>query len=161
MMDHMEEQPQPHPGCAEKWDFNWLLHRAAQRVGTAYANEIANYGVSIRGQLILQSLANEGLQRTQLKLGAMLGLDKTTLTSELDKLERAGLLVRVPDPNDRRVRTPVITDKGAELQKQATEALGEIERAYRARFTDEEMAVIRKVLVSLSDGEAPVHGSCI
>ncbi len=138
-MDHMEEE-QPIAACVEKWDFNWLLHRATQRVGSAFADEIAKHGISLRGQLILQALANEETQRTQLALGAMLGLDKTTLTSELDKLERVGLIMRIPDPNDRRVRTPMITDKGRELQKQAGDALAEVERAYRARFTAEEMA---------------------
>ncbi|WP_089959670.1 MarR family winged helix-turn-helix transcriptional regulator [Lentzea xinjiangensis] len=157
----MEEEPQLHHACAEKWDFNWLLHRATQRVGAAFAEEIAKFGVSVRGQLILQTLANEEAQRTQLKLGAMLGLDKTTLTSELDKLERAGLVTRVPDPNDRRVRTPVITDRGRELQKQAGDALAEVERAFRARFTHEEMTVIRQALIDLANSETPVHGSCL
>lgn len=159
-MDHMEEQ-QPIPACMEKWDFNWLLHRAAQRVGAAFAEETARFGVSPRGQLVLQALANDEGQRTQLKLGAMLGLDKTTLMSELDKLERAGLILRVPDPKDRRVRTPMITDKGRELQKQAGDALAEVERGFRDRFTREEMAVIRRALINLADGEAPVHGSCL
>ncbi|PWK82178.1 DNA-binding MarR family transcriptional regulator [Lentzea atacamensis] len=156
----MEEQ-QPIPACMEKWDFNWLLHRAAQRVGAAFAEKTAKFGVSPRGQLVLQALANDEGQRTQLKLGAMLGLDKTTLMSELDKLERAGLILRVPDPKDRRVRTPMITDKGRELQKQAGDALAEVERAFRDRFTREEMAVIRRALINLADGEAPVHGSCL
>ena len=160
-MGHMEAELQPHRGCMEKWDFNWLLHRATQRVGASFAEEVAKFGVSVRGQLVLEALANEEAARTQLKLGAMLGLDKTTLTSELDKLERAGLIVRVPDPKDRRVRTPMITDKGRELQKQARDALIELERAFRARFTDEEMAVVRRALISLADGEVPLHGSCI
>jgi MarR family transcriptional regulator, organic hydroperoxide resistance regulator len=159
-MDHMEVQ-QPIAACVEKWDFNWLLHRAAQRVGATFADEIAKFDISLRGQLVLQALSNVEGTRTQLKLGAMLGLDKTTLMSELDKLERAGLIVRVPDPNDRRVRTPMITDKGRELQKQAGNALAEVERAFRARFTDQEMAVLRRALGVLADGEAPVHGSCI
>ncbi|WP_191302050.1 MarR family winged helix-turn-helix transcriptional regulator [Lentzea cavernae] len=157
----MEEQPELVEACLEKWDFNWLLHRATQRVGAAYAEEIAKFGVSLRGQLVLQALANEEIQRTQLKLGAMLGLDKTTLTSELDKLERAGLVQRVPDPNDRRVRTPVITDKGRELQKEAGDALAEVDRAFQARFTHQEMAIIRRALQDLSRGEGPMHGSCI
>ncbi|GHH48129.1 MarR family transcriptional regulator [Lentzea cavernae] len=160
-MGHMEEQPELVEACLEKWDFNWLLHRATQRVGAAYAEEIAKFGVSLRGQLVLQALANEEIQRTQLKLGAMLGLDKTTLTSELDKLERAGLVQRVPDPNDRRVRTPVITDKGRELQKEAGDALAEVDRAFQARFTHQEMAIIRRALQDLSRGEGPMHGSCI
>ncbi|MDX8052801.1 MarR family transcriptional regulator [Lentzea sp. BCCO 10_0798] len=157
----MEEQSEVIEACLQKWDFNWLLHRATQRVGAAYSDEIAKFGISLRGQLVLQTLANEEIQRTQLKLGAMLGLDKTTLTSELDKLERAGLIVRVPDPNDRRVRTPVITDKGRELQKEAGDALAEVERAFHSRFSPEEMAIIRKALQDLSRGEGPVHGSCI
>lgn len=157
----MEEQPDLVEACVEKWDFNWLLHRATQRVGAAYAEEIAKFGISLRGQLVLQALANEELQRTQLKLGAMLGLDKTTLTSELDKLERAGLVQRVPDPSDRRVRTPVITDEGRELQKEAGDALAEIDRAFQARFTHQEMVIIRKALQDLSRGEGPMHGSCM
>ena len=157
----MEEQPELVEACLEKWDLNWLLHRATQRVGAAYADEIAKFGISLRGQLVLGALANEEAQRTQLKLGAMLGLDKTTLTSELDKLERIGLVMRVPDPNDRRVRTPMITDKGRELQKEAGDALAEVERAFHSRFTAEEMAVIRKALQDLSRGEGPMHGSCI
>jgi DNA-binding MarR family transcriptional regulator len=160
-MEHMEEQPELIEACLEKWDLNWLLHRATQRVGAAYADEIAKFGISLRGQLVLGALANEEAQRTQLKLGAMLGLDKTTLTSELDKLERIGLVMRVPDPNDRRVRTPMITDKGRELQKEAGDALAEVERAFHSRFTAEEMAVIRKALRDLSRGEGPMHGSCI
>ncbi|WP_394613271.1 MarR family winged helix-turn-helix transcriptional regulator [Lentzea sp. JNUCC 0626] len=157
----MEEQPELIEACLAKWDINWLLHRAAQRVGASFAEEITKFGISLRGQLVLQALANEEVQRTQLKLGAMLGLDKTTLTSELDKLERAGLVMRVPDPNDRRVRTPVITDKGRALQKEAGDALAEVERAYQARYSAEEMAVIRKVLQDLSRGEGPLQGSCI
>lgn len=157
----MEEQPELVEACLEKWDLNWLLHRATQRVGAAYADEIAKFGISLRGQLVLGALANEEAQRTQLKLGAMLGLDKTTLTSELDKLERIGLVMRVPDPSDRRVRTPMITDKGRELQKEAGDALAEVERAFHSRFTAEEMALIRKALQDLSRGEGPMHGSCI
>ncbi|MFD5828057.1 MarR family winged helix-turn-helix transcriptional regulator [Lentzea sp. NPDC060358] len=156
----MEERPL-HNACAEKWDFNWLLHRAAQRVGSSFAEEVAKHGISVRGQLVLQALANEELQRTQLKLGAMLGLDKTTLTSELDKLERTGLVQRVPDPSDRRVRTPVITPEGVELQRKVGMALADVERSYHERFSAEEMAVLRRALISLADGEGPVHGSCI
>lgn len=160
-MGHVEEQPELVEACVEKWDFNWLLHRATQRVGAAFAEEIAKFGISLRGQLVLQALANEEIQRTQLKLGAMLGLDKTTLTSELDKLERAGLVMRVPDPSDRRVRTPVITDKGRELQKEAGNALADVDRAFQSRFSHQEMLVIRKALQDLSRGEGPMHGSCI
>ena len=47
--------------------------------------------------------------RTQLALGHALGLDKTTVTSLLDRLEADGLIVRSLDPHDRRARIPEIT----------------------------------------------------
>src|SRR5438477_11064796 len=88
-------------------DLNWLLHRAARRLGEALDSVAQQHGVGIRGQLVLTALIEEP-GRTQLALGAALGLDKTTLTSTLDKLEQAELVVRRPDPQDRRVRIPEV-----------------------------------------------------
>ena len=46
---------------------------------------------------------------TQGELEKELELDKTTLMSQLDRLERMGLVVRRSDPRDRRARIPEIT----------------------------------------------------
>ena len=146
--------------CAEKFDLNWLLHRAAQKLGSAFQDEALGHGVSIRGQLVLQALASDDFQRTQLALGAALGLDKTTLTSELDKLERDGLIVRQPDPRDRRVRTPVITDQGRALTTKVATALGEVEARFRADLSPAEFALLRELLGRLINTD-PVPGSCL
>jgi DNA-binding MarR family transcriptional regulator len=103
-------------------DVNWLLHRAAQRLGEAVDAEASRHGVGMRGQLVLAALAQES-GRTQLALGAALALDKTTLTTVLDKLEAAGLVRRLPDPKDRRVRIPEITEAGRALQSKIAGAL--------------------------------------
>ena len=105
------------PGCAERADLagaslNWLLHRVAQKLGAVAQEAAARHGITTRGQIVLSALASETCRRTQLELGHALGLDKTTLTAELDRLERAGLVVRKPDPHDRRVRVPAITERG-------------------------------------------------
>jgi MarR family transcriptional regulator, organic hydroperoxide resistance regulator len=97
-------------------DLNWLLHRAAQRIGEALQVAAKEHGIDMRAQLVLSALRH-GSRRTQLALGASLGLDKTTLTTVLDRLERDGFVQRRPDPADRRVRIPEITDAGRDLQR--------------------------------------------
>ncbi|MEO9969850.1 MAG: MarR family transcriptional regulator [Hyphomonadaceae bacterium] len=41
------------------------------------------------------------------------------MTAALDRLERAGLIHRMPDPNDRRVKVAVLTEKGLTIVEQA------------------------------------------
>jgi DNA-binding MarR family transcriptional regulator len=127
--------------CGEL-DMSWLLHRAAQRLADAVQAEAARHGIGMRAQLILSSLAQGG-GRTQLALGADLAVDKTTLTTELDRLEGCGLIQRRPDPRDRRVRIPEITEEGRRRQAEAAESIKGI--------TDRQLSVLsadeRKILV--------------
>ncbi|XVV05102.1 MarR family winged helix-turn-helix transcriptional regulator [Actinosynnema sp. CA-248983] len=120
------------PGCASHTDLNFLLHRAARQLGTAAQEASTRHGITTRGQLILTTLTTDTLPRTQLALGAALGLDKTTLTAELDRLERAALIVRNPDPTDRRVRFPAITDKGRKVQADVQKLHATVEAEFTA-----------------------------
>ncbi len=45
-------------------------------------------------------------------LGDRLGIDKSYVTAIADSLEKSGLVERQPDPNDRRARNLVLTEKG-------------------------------------------------
>ncbi|MER8188256.1 MarR family transcriptional regulator [Kitasatospora sp. NPDC094015] len=57
-----------------------------------------------------------GLDRTgpcsAARLGPEIGLDRTTVTRRADRLERAGLLERRPDPDDARATLLALTDRG-------------------------------------------------
>jgi MarR family transcriptional regulator, organic hydroperoxide resistance regulator len=122
-------------------DVSWLLNRAAQLLTEAVHAEATTHGIGIRSQLVLSALIQES-GRTQLALGAALVVDKTTLTTELDRLESCGLIQRLPDPRDRRVRIPEITDKGRQIQATVSEAI--------KCATDHQLAVLsvdeRKIL---------------
>ncbi|MFC5502997.1 MarR family winged helix-turn-helix transcriptional regulator [Lysinimonas soli] len=65
---------------------------------------------------------------TQIELAKSLGLDKTTLMSQLDKLEKAALITRRSDPHDRRRRVPEITKAGDDLRASVAVASAEAER---------------------------------
>lgn len=152
----------PDPGCISHTDLNFLLHRAAQKLGAAAQAASHPHGITPRGQLVLTALTSEDLRRTQLALGTALGLDKTTLTAELDRLERAGLLVRTPDPADRRVRFPTITDAGREVQAEVACLHAAVEDDFTADLTPDERHLLRTVLERLIAADTrPATGSCL
>ncbi|GAA2671232.1 MULTISPECIES: MarR family winged helix-turn-helix transcriptional regulator [Actinosynnema] len=144
-------------------DLNWLLHRAAQKLNATAQEVAAKHGISSRGQVILTALVSHGCARTQLSLGHMLGLDKTTLTAELDRLERAGLVERKPDPNDRRVRTPSITEQGRALQQEVAVVHGAAEAEFTADLSPIEANLLKALLYRLISAErgTPDSGSCL
>ena len=96
-------------------ELTWLLHRAAQRLHTAVGAEAERHGLTLRDHILLSALdKTHGL--TQIELGRALGMDKTTLVAELDRLEKVGLIERHADPRDRRARSPALTADGDRLR---------------------------------------------
>jgi len=57
---------------------------------------------------------------TQLELSALVKIDKSVISATLDSLEAKGLVVRAPDPRDRRARRPTLTARGRKLCQRAT-----------------------------------------
>src|ERR1044072_7303261 len=112
--------------CLQESDLNWLMHRAAHRLGSALDERAQQHGVGIRGYVVLTALL-EAPGRTQLALGHSLGLDKTTLTALLDKMQANALVVRRDNPGDRRSRIPEITDEGRKVQATLAGELAEVE----------------------------------
>jgi DNA-binding MarR family transcriptional regulator len=141
-------------------DLNWLLHRTAQRFGDAMDRAAQRQGSSMRAHLVLSALIQQP-GRTQLSLGAALGLDKTTLTSLLDRMERHGLVVRRPDPTDRRVRIPEVTEAGRALHQRVTPALRAVEIELLGVLSESEREVLRGILQRLGGASVdPPAGSC-
>ncbi|QQQ77561.1 winged helix-turn-helix transcriptional regulator [Saccharothrix sp. 6-C] len=152
----------PDLGCTSRAGLNWLLHRAAQKLGAVAQEAAARHGITTRGQIVLSALASEEFQRTQLALGHALGVDKTTLTAELDRLERAGLIMRKPDPNDRRVRVPVITEQGRVVQREVEKLHVQVEREFTAGLEPAEAHALRELLERLiAVDHGPDSGSCM
>jgi DNA-binding MarR family transcriptional regulator len=96
-------------------DLTMLLHAAAGRMTDDLDLAAVEMGLSdVRDWLVLAAL-DDGRQRTQLELSRVVCVDKTTLISVLDRLEKHELIVRSVDPSDRRVRIPQITATGRKV----------------------------------------------
>ena len=140
-------------------EITWLLHRAAQRMRTAVGEQAEEQGLQLRDHIVLSAL-HKTPDLTQIELGKALGLDKTTLTSQLDRLERAGLVERRPDSRDRRARIPHITESGEARRRTVAAAPSQIEAAALAAFGSAEILLFRRMLIGII-GETNDPGSCL
>ena len=82
-------------------------------------------------------------------------LTSSGTTKRLDRLERAGLIARGPDPEDRRAILISLTDAGRELIDAATEAHLANERRLLVALTDAEQRRLADLLRKLQLGLPP------
>jgi DNA-binding MarR family transcriptional regulator len=79
-------------------------------------------------------------------------LTSSGTTKRLDRLERAGLITRAPDPDDRRGTLITLTDAGRELVDKASEAHLENERRLVSALTAAERRELADLLRKLQLG---------
>lgn len=111
-----------------------------------------------RGQgFILFRLGDQdGIVQTELAHQAM--VRPATLTPALQRMERAGLIERRPDPRDQRVSRVYLTDKGKAVRLQAKAIWNELEQELRAAFDAEEQIRLRDALLRIRDLLGAVGG---
>jgi MarR family transcriptional regulator, organic hydroperoxide resistance regulator len=147
-----------------KNDLTWLLHRCAQRMRGALDEVAREHGLNGARDWIVLSAIAAGPRQTQFALAQSLGLDKTTMTSLLDRLESAGLVTRYQDSRDRRARIPELTETGERVQHGLTAARDRAEAAALCQFSADEQRVLRAMLNKLAESPADdpkATGSCM
>jgi DNA-binding MarR family transcriptional regulator len=135
-------------------DLHWLAMRLFRGLGTVELETLRRHGLSLWGYDVLTEVADRPV-RGQLALGRALGLDKSKVVIVLDELETAGLVVRVPDPDDRRARIITATARGREVQATVAAELGKIEESLLAELGPGEAERLRGTLATLVAG--PLH----
>ena len=91
-------------------DITGLLNMAGHVLSNRLSAALADVGLTPRMQCVLVHALEE--ERTQIQLAALADLDKTTMVSTVDELERRGLAERRPSTTDRRARIIAVTEKG-------------------------------------------------
>ncbi|GAA3829479.1 MarR family winged helix-turn-helix transcriptional regulator [Streptomyces phyllanthi] len=100
------------------------VNRLSRTLGDRMEKAYARFGIA-RGEFdVLATLRRSGEPYTlsPRQLSATLMLTTGGMTGRLDKLERAGLLRRSPDPHDRRGLRVTLTDEGLRLVDEAVVA---------------------------------------
>ena len=68
-------------------------------------------------------------------------------------LEELGFVGRVPDPDDRRAKTIVLTPRGHQALAAGRQAFADIERRWVEEFGEERIAQLRETVEQLLDAE--------
>jgi MarR family transcriptional regulator for hemolysin len=131
-----------------------LVGRTAKALNRAFDDALAAVGGSAPTWLILQALKSEDLD-TQGRLAAAVGISQPTLTHHLDALERAGLVIRTRDPDNRRVQRIAVTEPGEQLFLRLRRAAAAFDGRLRAGLDDDEVATLRRLLAQLEENARP------
>jgi DNA-binding MarR family transcriptional regulator len=89
------------------------------------------------------------------RLGRGLMLSSAGVTSRIDRLERRGLVRRLPDPDDRRGVIVELTDEGAKVVDEAVRAVAESDRQLLERLDADEVSQLQVLLKKLLAGLEP------
>lgn len=90
---------------------SWLVGRVAARGRSLVAEALAAEGLKLAHHAVLAATAEYG-PVAQADLGRRLGIDPKDLVGLLNHLEGAGLVLRAPNPADRRKNAITLTPAG-------------------------------------------------
>ncbi|MEU0784755.1 MarR family transcriptional regulator [Streptomyces sp. NPDC006173] len=133
------------------------VFRISRALGDRMEKAYARYGIS-RGEFdVLATLRRSDAPYTlsPRQLSATLLLTTGGMTGRLDKLERAGLLRRSPDPHDRRGLKVTLTDEGLRLIDEAVGTGLAVQTAALSALDGDQAtqlaALLRPLLAATSD----------
>ncbi|MEU3292715.1 MarR family transcriptional regulator [Streptomyces longwoodensis] len=132
---------------------SWLLGRAAARGRALVAEALAAEDMKMWHHVVL-SAVHDLAPVAQADLGRSVGLDPKDLVGVLNDLQAAGLVVRAPDPRDRRKNavspTPAGTRRLRRCERVARDANDELLAPLSAAERDLFMALL--IRISGTDG---------
>lgn len=129
------------------------IYRLARAMGDRMEQCYAAFGIG-RGEFdVLAALrrTDEPYALPPRELTATLMVTTGGMTGRLDKLERAGLATRSPDPNDRRGLRITLTPAGLDAVDRAVEAGLVIQQEALADLSPEEVADLNSLLRRLME----------
>jgi DNA-binding MarR family transcriptional regulator len=128
---------------------NNLLSKAQLSVHQRFKEKLTAYDITPVQYGVLKCLWNtNGLcPRT---IAETLGLDGSTITGILDRLEHKGLIVRTLDEEDRRSLRVVLTDKGFEIEASVVKTVEDANDAVLRSFSEDEVILFKKLLEKIT-----------
>jgi MarR family transcriptional regulator, transcriptional regulator for hemolysin len=124
------------------------LMRTAKAVSRAFEEALGEVGGTLPTWLILVSLKSRqhGAQRD---IAAAVGVEGPTLTHHLNRLERAGLVERSRDPDNRRVHRVLLTEAGEAAFGSMLGAAQAFDRRLRGALTERQLVDLQQALGAL------------
>lgn len=131
-------------------DLSFLLARASALANAAGNAALAPFGLKVRSYSVL-ALAAERSHPSQREIAEFLRLDPSQVVALVDDLQKLGLVVREPDPADRRANVIATTADGVRLLTEARAALRSAEREQHSALTDQDRVTLGALLRTVAD----------
>ncbi|MFE5869741.1 MarR family winged helix-turn-helix transcriptional regulator [Streptomyces roseifaciens] len=133
-------------GCSVK-EIRSLVVELNKRMDAHQRGRSAEFDLTPTQAKALEEL---GRPRTARELAAILSCEPPNVTYVVDKLEKRGLVVREPHPQDRRAKRLVLTDAGRELRLELLRRIGR--DSPLDHMSHEERAALRDQLARALEG---------
>jgi len=95
--------------------FSTALHNTARAWRFAIDRRLKHLGLSQAGWMTVAVVAKAEVPLSQIDLAHRLGVEGATMVAMIDRLVKAGLVMREVSPSDRRVKLVVLTQDGHRL----------------------------------------------
>ena len=126
-------------------DLNYQLIQLMKEHRQRAEEALSQLGLHVSQELVLFVLwREEGLSQSE--LAARLRVELPTLTKAVQRMERAGLLIRQADEKDTRVSRVSLTEKGRALYAPALTIWQDVEARMLHGMTEIEQALLRRLL---------------
>jgi len=133
----------------------YLISRIKQTGTRIFDRMLSESGIDefngAQGRILYVLWQSDGISISS--LSAQTSLANTTLTSMLDRMESSGLVVRKPDPRDRRSKLIALTDKAKSMRSDYERISQQMNERYYEGFSESEViqfeAYLQRVLTNL------------
>lgn len=135
--------------CVEE-SVGYLLARARTQLAKSIDIELAQHDIThAQGSILL--MLSSGYYSTGAELARELYIDSASITRMIDRLEKRGLIVRVPRGGDRRVLDLRLTAAGVVLADQLPVLYVGVLNQNFADFSADEVSMLKTLLRKLLD----------
>ena len=133
--NYMEQEDTVDYNIRKTW---YNITKMYNRTATEYMASMA------LGMIILNIDITDGTPSTQ--LGPNMGMEATSLSRSINKLEDAGVIERKPDPNDKRKSVIHLTPLGMDWRVVAKDVVIKFNQKIQSHFEKEEMETFFAIL---------------
>jgi MarR family transcriptional regulator, transcriptional regulator for hemolysin len=130
-------------------DLSLLLSQASHALTTRMAAAFAEIDITPREYCVLFHALEA--ERTQIQLATISDLDKTTMVTTVDRLEKAGLAERRPSTTDRRARIIAVTEAGERAVAAGMRVADRVHREALAGLPEDHREIVVGALWRLVD----------
>lgn len=127
---------------------NFLLSVSQNKVFKYFSKLLEEYGVTPAQYGVLNCLWKEG-QLSPKQIGEMVYLEAPTVSGILDKMQKAGLIERSVDPNNRRNVLVTVTSKSNSIKENIESATINLNTMVLQNLSDNEQNVLKKALETI------------